>query len=411
MLSQRHVLYLQPSELFGGAERQIAAVLPQLQKQGVAVTALVGPGHTIVDWLESAGVRDVVHSPRFPRDMADARGFARLARAQEFVGRAHVIEREVEALIEQRHIDAVIGGMAFSWVSATRAARRKGIPIIWRAGGMELSTLERWVLPRWARKNPPDALICNGEGVRDMFAPLIPAPAYVVRNGVDTGLFRPGAGNSGAAPVPRSTSAGATIGFAGRLVPQKRPEDFLAMAARIAAHRPEVRFLIAGDGSRRSRYQQLATQLGLEGRVQFLGMVKDMRAFYASCDLLVLPSRSEGCPNIVLEAMAMKLPVVASDTTATREVVTHLRDGFLFPVGDVDRLSDTVELALGAPDLRAAIAARALRKAQGPLSAASSAATLAGVVEGLVRGAGRREVGSAATRIATATATAAVAVG
>jgi glycosyltransferase involved in cell wall biosynthesis len=198
---------------------------------------------------------------------------------------------------------------------------------------------------------------------------------------------------------------GPAIGFAGRLVPQKRPEDFLAMAARIAAHHPEVRFLIAGDGSRRSGYEQLAARLGLDGRVQFLGMVRDMRAFYASCDLLVLPSRSEGCPNIVLEAMAMKVPVVASDTTATREVVTHLRDGFLFPVGDVDRLSDTVELALGAPDLRAAIAARALRKAQGPLSAATSAATLAGVVERLVRQSGQREVGQREVAAASRTVT------
>jgi len=416
MSNQRRILYIQPSELFGGAERQIAAVLPQLQKQGVAVTALVGPGHTIVDWLEGAGVRDVVHSQSFPRDMSDARGFARLARAREFVVRAQVVEREVEALIEQRRVDAVIGGMAFSWVSATRAARRKGIPIIWRAGGMELSSLERVLLPLWARKNPPDALICNGEGVRDLFAPLIPAPAYVVRNGVDTSLFRPGLatggiGGAGAANAPRSTSTGPTIGFAGRLVPQKRPEDFLAMAARIAARHPEVRFIIAGDGSRRPGYEQLARRLGIEDRVQFLGMVRDMRAFYASCDLLVLPSRSEGCPNIVLEAMAMKVPVVASDTTATREVVTHLRDGFLFPVGDIDQLSETVELALGAPDLRAAIAARALRKVQGPLSAATSAATLAGVVEGLVRGAGRREVATAATRASTATSSASAAVG
>jgi glycosyltransferase involved in cell wall biosynthesis len=416
MSNQRRILYIQPSELFGGAERQIAAVLPQLQKQGVAVTALVGPGHTIVDWLEGAGVRDVVHSESFPRDMSDARGFAQLARAREFVAQAHVVEREVEALIEQRRVDAVIGGMAFSWVSATRAARRKGIPIIWRAGGMELSSLERVLLRLWARKNPPDALICNGEGVRDLFAPLIPAPAYVVRNGVDTSLFRPGVatggiGGAGTSNAPRSTSTGPTVGFAGRLVPQKRPEDFLAMAARIAARHPEVRFIIAGDGSRRPGYEQLAVRLGLEDRVQFLGMVRDMRAFYASCDLLVLPSRSEGCPNIVLEAMAMKVPVVASDTTATREVVTHLRDGFLFPVGDIDQLSETVELALGAPDLRAAIAARALRKVQGPLSAATSAATLARVVEGLVRGAGHREVATAATRASTATSSASAAVG
>jgi glycosyltransferase involved in cell wall biosynthesis len=130
----------------------------------------------------------------------------------------------------------------------------------------------------------------------------------------------------------------------------------------------------------------MAAELGVADRVQFLGMVKDMRGFYASCDLLVLPSRSEGSPNVVLEAMAMKLPVVASDSTATREVVAHLRDGLLFPVGDVEQLTGTVDLALGEPELRAALAARALRKVQGPFSAATSAATLVSLVESLVHG-------------------------
>src|SRR4029079_7027058 len=77
--ARAHVLYVQPSELFGGAERQVAAMLPQLQRQGVAVTALVGPGRTIVDWLRGAGVKDIVHSPAFPRDHSDARGFGWLA--------------------------------------------------------------------------------------------------------------------------------------------------------------------------------------------------------------------------------------------------------------------------------------------------------------------------------------------
>ena len=85
MSHQRRILYLQPSESFGGAERQIAAVLPHLQSQGVAVTALVGPGHTIVDWLREAGIEDVVHAPSFPRDTCDARGVGPLTRAQEFV--------------------------------------------------------------------------------------------------------------------------------------------------------------------------------------------------------------------------------------------------------------------------------------------------------------------------------------
>jgi glycosyltransferase involved in cell wall biosynthesis len=389
MLNQRRVLYLQPSELFGGAERQVAAVLPHLQRQGVAVTALVGPGHTIVDWLREAGVEDIVHSPSFPRDMSDARGVGQLARAQEFVMQAGEVERQVEELIEDRRIDAVVGGMAFSWVSATRAARRKRIPVIWRVGGMELSGVERLILPLWARRNPPDAVICNSEGVRDMFAPLIPAAAYVVRNGVDTSLFSP------PARPQRTPGAPPVIGFAGRLVPQKRPEDFLAMAARIAVRHPAARFVIAGEGSRRPDYEKMAVELGVAPRVRFLGMVKDMTSFYASCDLLVLPSRSEGCPNIVLEAMAMRLPVVASDTIATREVVTHLRDGFLFPVGNIDKMCETVEEALSAPDLRAAMAARALRKVQGPLSAAASASALAEIVEGVLLGTAPREVAAA----------------
>lgn len=389
MLNQRRVLYLQPSELFGGAERQVAAVLPHLQKQGIAVTALVGPGHTIVDWLREAGVDHVIHSSRFPRDMSDAGGVGQLARAQEFVVLAGTVERQVEALVDDRRIDAIVAGRAFSWVSATRVARRKKIPVLWRVGGMELSSLERLILPMWARRNPPDALICNGEGVRDMFAPLIPAPAHVVRNGVDTNLFSP------SARPQRPLGAPPVIGFAGRLVPQKRPEDFLAMAARVEQRHPAARFIIAGEGSRRPDYEQMAVDLGIGARVRFLGMVKDMASFYSSCDLLVLPSRSEGCPNIVLEAMAMGLPVVASDTIATREVVTHLRDGFLFPVGDIDKMCETVEEALTEPGLRTAMAARALRKVQGPFSASASASALAEIVEGVLRGTAPREITAA----------------
>jgi glycosyltransferase involved in cell wall biosynthesis len=396
MLTNRRILYVQPSELFGGAERQIAAVLPQFQKQGVAVTALVGPGQTIVDWLKGAGVKDIVRSPNFPRDQSEAQGLGHVVRAGEFVAKVHVVEREVEALIEDRGIEAIVAGMAFSWVASTPAARRKGIPVIWRVGGMELSLIERMALKIWARHNPPDALVANGDSVRDLFAPLVPAPSFIVRNGVDTDLFR-----SSATPSATRSRDGATVvGFAGRLSPQKRPQDFLEMAARLAPRNPNVRFLIAGDGSRRPHYEALAAKLRVGDRVQFLGQVRDMRSFLASCDLLVLPSRSEGSPNVVLEAMAMKVPVVASDTMATREVITHLRDGFLFPVADVDRLTDTVETALQAPYLRETLAARAFRKAQGPLSAAASAATLAGLIEKLLGGVVDREAPVAEAAVA-----------
>jgi glycosyltransferase involved in cell wall biosynthesis len=382
MTSTARILYIQPSELFGGAERQAATLLPHLPDEGLEVTALVGPGTTIVDWLRQAGVKDVVHSDAFPRDWAESRGLERLGRAAAFVRQAGQLRRQVEALIADRHVDAVVAAMAFSWVAATPACAHRQVPIIWRAGGMELSRPQRLLLPWWARRHPPDALVGNSEAVRQMFSPLIPAPAYLVRNGVDTRHFRPGAAPASELRPPR---AGTVIGFAGRLVPQKRPEDFLAMARAIAGGHPDVQFIVAGDGSRRAHYQSLAHQLGLDGRVQFLGIVQDMRRFYAACDLLVLPSRSEGCPNIVLEAMAMRVPVIASDTAATREVVTTMRDGLLFPPGDVAALVAMVELALRNPRLSAALASRALRKVQGPLGAAASAQALARLVRSLLR--------------------------
>jgi glycosyltransferase involved in cell wall biosynthesis len=378
-----NLLYIQPSELFGGAERQAASLLPQLARLGLKVTALVGPGTTIVEWLRHAGVEDIVHSNHFPRDWAESRGLERLARARDFVHCAGLVEHQLETLMDDRGVDVVVAAMAFSWVAATRACRQRDVPILWRVGGMELSMPQRLLLPGWAGRHPPDALVCNSEAVRDLFAPLIPAPAWVVRNGVDSEWFRPGLGATGVNLRPPGATE--VIGFAGRLVPQKRPEDFLAMAAAVASRHPGTQFLIAGDGSRRQHFELLARELGVAERVHFLGIVQDMRAFYGACDLLVLPSRSEGCPNIVLEAMAMKVPVVASDTVATREVVTPMRDGLLYPVGHVQRLIEAVELLLETPGLRAVLAAGALKKVQGPLSAAASAARLAALVETVVQ--------------------------
>ena len=379
--ARTRILYMQPSDHFGGAERQAATVLPRLVKLGMDVTALVGPGRTIVDWLQAAGVRDIVYSKEFPSDWAEARGIETLGRVRTFVTQSRRLGRQVAEILDSGRYHAVVAAMAISWISATPPSRQRGVPILWRAGGTELPVAQRLLLSLFANRYPPDALICNSEAVRRMFAPLVPAPASLVRNGVDTDLFRVGAGDPQRLGLPPRDRRPPVIGFAGRLVPQKRPQDFLQMAAAIAGRHPDVRFLMAGEGSRRPSVERQANELGLTDRVRFLGLVRDMRDFYAACDLLVLPSRSEGCPNTVLEAMAMKLPVVASDTPSTREVVHSASDGVLYPIGQVDRLVEEVERLLRAPALRAELAERAWRKVQGPFSAAASAASLVARIE------------------------------
>jgi glycosyltransferase involved in cell wall biosynthesis len=119
--------------------------------------------------------------------------------------------------------------------------------------------------------------------------------------------------------------------FAGRLAPQKGVDDLLAALDLLQHVRPDVRTLIAGDGPLRGRLEGLAHAYRLDGAVRFLGHRDDVPRLLAAADLLVLPSLYEGLPNVVLEAMRFRKPVVATDAPGTTEVVEDGRTGLLVP--------------------------------------------------------------------------------
>ncbi len=348
-------LYLQPAAHFGGAERQAATIVPLLRDFGVETVPFVGPGTEIVEWFHERGLHDdeLVHTARFPGKWSEAHGFGRLGRLWRYARCIWDCRAEVARLIREREIDVIFAAMAFSWITATPVARAFGVPIVWRAGGTECTRAEQRLLSTWTRWHRPDRLVCNGESVRALYGPIVRAPSLVIRNGLDAQQFHPGAGD-GSHLRPRHAKL--VIGFAGRLVPQKRPEDFIGVAARFA-HRDDVAFLLAGDGNKRAHYEALATRLGAR-TLHITGFVHEMRDFYAACDVLVLPSRSEGCPNVVLEAMAMNVAVVAADAPATREIVTDQSDGVLYPIGDLDALEHALALMIDRPDWRRMLTAR-----------------------------------------------------
>jgi glycosyltransferase involved in cell wall biosynthesis len=378
------LLYLQPSSTFGGAERQASISVPLLSKLGFDVTTLIGPSTSGVDWMREYGVDDLIHTADFPGGWRKPRGLGRLALPARYYRCVRRIAADVREVALDRGADIIFGAMAFSWIAATPVARRLGIPIVWRAGGTEGGQLERIALRAWARLNPPDLLVCCGEGVRRMFAPLIPAPAIVVPNGVDTQRFHP---NVAAPAWYRPADANVVIGFGGRLAPQKRPEDIIRAAARLVPSHPGTAFVIAGEGSRRTEYEMLARTLGVEHAVRFAGYVEDMRSFYASVDVVVLPSRSEGCPNVVLESMAMRRALVVSDSLGSREVVTDGVNGLIYPVGDLDALTSALGRLLDNPVLRATLARRGYGRALGSFDAQVSAARLASVLRRQLHGA------------------------
>ncbi len=377
--SRIRALYLQPAPLFGGAERQAAEQALFLPQLGVDVVVVGGPGRVIADWLSEVPKAKFVHSPNFPGGWAPQRGAAKLTVPFRYVQCGFRSRAEIARIVRGDHFDVMVASLPFSWITGTLVARSAGIPIVWRAGGARINALQKsslWAVTRFMR---PDLLLCNGEAVRRTFQPFVPAPVAVVPNGVDSRVFNERAGDSARF---RPRDARFVVGYAGRLAPSKRPGDVIEMARRLSVLLPGTRVLMAGDGSRRGQYERMARDAGATN-LDFLGFVHDMPSFYAACDVLVLPSQSEGCSNFLQEAMMSNKPVVAAGIAPLLELVEHGETGLVYPLGDVTGLTRAVTRLLAHRELRAGLARRARERVQ-QRTALVAATRLSTLLHGLV---------------------------
>lgn len=234
--------------------------------------------------------------------------------------------------------------------------RRAGIPymVLLRGGDVpgflpeELSTYHRLTKPAIrALWRGAAALVANSEGLKQTADRNVPGfGVQVIPNGVDTEQFSPAEQARAGGPL--------RILFVGRLSRQKDLGVLLQAAARIRQHQG-IELLLAGDGPEREELAKLAEALGLAAQVRFLGWTPraELPALYRSADLFALPSRDEGMPNALLEAMASGLPVVATCIAGSEELVEEGRNGYLVPVGDAEALALRLDWLAGEPALRA----------------------------------------------------------
>lgn len=129
----------------------------------------------------------------------------------------------------------------------------------------------------------------------------------------------------------------------GRLIPQKDFETLIRAVARVRAVAP-CHLVIIGDGPERERLRALGEELGFgEAELSLPGFVSDPERSYRKANVFVLPSKWEGLPNVVLEALSFGLPVVATDCSGgTREIFTEMPKNHLVSVGDVDEMSEKI---------------------------------------------------------------------
>lgn len=148
------------------------------------------------------------------------------------------------------------------------------------------------------------------------------------------------------------------IGFIGRLVPIKNLGMALGVISRLLQQNSAYHLCIAGDGEEKTYWENYCDENGLTDNVHFLGWVENIADILADIDILILTSRNEGTPISVIEAMASRVPVVATSVGGVPDLIQHERTGFMVPCDDVEAMVRHITWIVQAPEsLHAMLAA------------------------------------------------------
>ncbi|MDE2517590.1 MAG: glycosyltransferase [Rhodospirillales bacterium] len=247
-------------------------------------------------------------------------------------------------------------------VAAVWLGRALGVPVVVTSRGTDVNLIPRHAIPRRLIQGAiRDAahLVAVSAALAEVLITL-GAPAEkvtVLRNGVDTALFRP--------PVDRQATRaalgldGPTLLSVGLLIERKGHHRVIEALRGLPGHT----LLIAGEGPERAALEALAARLGVAGRVRFLGARPhaELPAIYGAADALVLASSREGWANVLLEAMACGTPVVASPIWGNPEVVREPAAGLIAAANTPAAIEEAVAALLAAPPARTATRAYAER--------------------------------------------------
>jgi glycosyltransferase involved in cell wall biosynthesis len=277
-----------------------------------------------------------------PGTVRSARALARLARAAD------------AALIHANGTRA----MAYAAAAGRLAAR----PTIWHVRIAESDGLVDRALCAAAT-----AVIATSRAVARRFA-WAGAKVRLVPNGVDLKRFAPrppSAALRASLGVPPSAPVALSIG---RHVPEKGYRHLVDAALLVERARAGVRWVLVGDGELSHELEAQARRLGLAGAMHFAGWRDDVADVLALADVFVLPSESEGFGRVLVEAMAMARPIVATAVGGVPDIVVAGQTGLLVPPADAAALAGAVRVLLDDPGLAARLGAAGRARAESTFS-------------------------------------------
>jgi glycosyltransferase involved in cell wall biosynthesis len=297
-----------------------------------------------------------------------------LGRGRVWRGVASAAERALKREPDARW-DVILATFAYPHgLAAKRLAERMGVPYLIKARGSDLHSLPAMSAVEgpaaWRRERTAEAVrgaagvVAVSRNLADIALRLGAKPdgVRVLMNGVDAGAF-PALDRAGARRELGLPESGKLVLFAGSLLPVKGidvlMDAFLALRARNPALFAQAQLLIAGEGPKRSWVVRRIADEGLGGAVKLLGHVgrEKIARLMNAADILALPSRNEGCPNVALEALCCGTPVVAARVGAAPDLLDE-SCGILAPPDDPAQFAAAMERALTKPWDRAALRRR-----------------------------------------------------
>jgi len=254
----------------------------------------------------------------------------------------------LRSIIEQRQPDIVITQSVKSHFLMWRSRLWKKIPWIAYHHGytstdsrMRLyNRFDRWSLPK------ADLVMTVCEAFAQELVSVDKVPREKIR--VQHNPIRPGPRSNPEAVKALREHWGLTdqervILSVGRLSKEKAHADLILAFQRLCGTRADYKLVIVGEGPERASLEAIAADLRIDTRVVFTGQISDVRPFFATADVFVLPSHSEGSPNVLLEAMGAEVPVVATAVGGVPEIVEDETSALLIPPGDPRAMANAID--------------------------------------------------------------------
>ena len=329
------VLQICSARNIGGGERHVADLATGLVRRGHEVFAAVRPGAAIINELQELRSQNILQL-----QLRGAAGLSSIAR--------------LTSIVRDHKIGILHAHLARDYPVAAMVAARTGVPyVLTRHVLFPMKRINGVLLRRVSRVIAVSNAVAEVLRKQNIFAPK---KVVMIHNAIDLARFQNATGK------PKGN--GTTVGMVGEITPIKGQKDFVRAAAIISKERVDVQFVIAGedrsaDGHNRREVEDLIVRHSLYGRVRLIGWHHDVASLIGSFDVYVSPSRVDAFGIAIVEAMACRVPVVATASAGAREIIHDDVNGMLVPIGEPDALASAITTLLDQSDKRRTLAANA----------------------------------------------------